>query len=121
MLNLQRLNPDFFTPVVILSVLYLLTSLLTQTISNNATAILLAPIAVQLAGDMGVDARPFLIAITFAASAGLMTPHGYQTNLMVMGPGGYRFIDFVRFGGPLTILFWILASLVIPVIWSFSP
>lgn len=120
-LALQRINPDFFTPVVILSVLYLLTSLLTQAISNNATAILLAPIAMQLAGDMGVDARPFLIAITFAASAGLMTPHGYQTNLMVMGPGGYRFIDFVRFGGPLTILFWILASLVIPVIWSFSP
>ena len=118
-LRVQRLNPDFFTPVVILSMLYLLTSLLTQTISNNATAILLAPIAIQLAVDLGVDARPFLIAVAFAASAGLMTPYGYQTNLMVMGPGGYRFIDFVRFGGPLTIVFWLLASLLIPTIWSF--
>ncbi|MCH7824416.1 MAG: SLC13 family permease [Acidobacteria bacterium] len=118
-LRVQHLNPDFFTPVVILSVLYLLTSLLTQTISNNATAILMAPIAIQLAVDLGVDARPFLVAVAFAASAGLMTPYGYQTNLMVMGPGGYRFIDFVRFGGPLTIVFWLLATLLIPTIWSF--
>lgn len=118
-LRVQRINSDFFTPVVILSVLYLLTSLLTQTISNNATAILMAPIAIQLAVELGVDARPFLIAVTFAASAGLMTPHGYQTNLMVMGPGGYRFMDFVRFGGPLTLMFWIIASLLIPLMWSF--
>ena len=118
-LRVQSINPDVFTPLVILSVLYLLTSLLTQTISNNATAILMAPIAIQLAIELGVDARPFLIAVTFAASAGLMTPYGYQTNLMVMGPGGYRFMDFVRFGGPLTIVFWVLASLLIPTIWSF--
>ena len=118
-LRLQSVNPEFFTPVVILSVLYLLTSLLTQTISNNATAILLAPIAVQLSTEMGVDARPFLVAVAFAASAGLMTPYGYQTNLMVMGPGGYRFVDFARFGGPLTVVFWVLASLIIPMIWSF--
>ena len=104
---------------MILSVLYLVTSLLTQTISNNATAILLAPIAVRLAVDMGVDSRPFLVAVAFAASAGLMTPYGYQTNLMVMGPGNYRFIDFARFGGPLTIIFWLIASVLIPLIWSF--
>jgi len=118
-LQLRDLNPDLFTPAVILSVLYLLTSVLTQTISNNATAILLAPIAVQLAVDMNVDARPFLVAVAFAASAGLMTPYGYQTNLMVMGPGGYRFMDFVRFGAPLTIMFWIISSLLIPLLWSF--
>jgi len=118
-LRLRDLNPDFFTPAVILSVLYLLTSLLTQTISNNATAILMAPIAVQLAVELGVDSRPFLIAVAFSASAGLMTPYGYQTNLMVMGPGGYRFMDFVRFGGPLTLMFWIIASLLIPLMWSF--
>ena len=104
---------------MILSVAYLLTSVLTQTISNNATAILLAPVAVQLAVDLGVDPRPFLIAVTFAASAGLMTPYGYQTNLMVMGPGGYRFTDFVRFGTPLTLMFWLVASLLIPLLWSF--
>jgi di/tricarboxylate transporter len=116
---LTNWNPDFFTAPVILAVLYLMTSLLTQTISNNATAILMAPIAVQLAVDMGVSPRPFLIAVMFSASAGLMTPYGYQTNLMVMGPGGYRFVDFVRFGAPLTITFWIIASLLIPLIWSF--
>jgi len=120
-LGLRDLNPELFTPVVILSVLYLLTSLLTQTISNNATAILLSPIALQLAVDMSVDPRPFLIAVAFSASAGLMTPYGYQTNLMVMGPGGYRFTDFVRFGAPLTLLFWVIASLLIPQIWSFHP
>ncbi len=118
-LRLRELSPEFFTPAVILSVLYLLTSVLTQTISNNATAILLAPIAVRLAIDMGVDSRPFLVTVAFAASAGLMTPYGYQTNLMVMGPGNYRFIDFVRFGGPLTIIFWAVASVLIPLIWSF--
>jgi di/tricarboxylate transporter len=118
-LRLQDLNTDFFTPAVILSVLYLVSSALTQTISNNATAILLAPIAVQLAVDLGVDARPFLIAVAFSASAGLMTPYGYQTNLMVMGPGGYRFTDFVRFGGPLTLIFWLISSLLIPSLWSF--
>ena len=118
-LRLRDLSPEIFTPAVILSVLYLLTSLLTQTISNNATAILLAPVAVQLAIDLGVDPRPFLIAVAFSASAGLMTPYGYQTNLMVMGPGGYRFVDFVRFGGPLTVMFWIVSSLLIPLFWSF--
>ena len=118
-LRLSTWNPDLFTAPVILAVLYLLTSLMTQTISNNATAILMAPIAVQLAVDMGVDARPFLIAVAFAASAGLMTPYGYQTNLMVMGPGGYRFVDFARFGTPLTVAFWIIASLLIPFFWSF--
>ncbi len=118
-LRLQDLNPAVFTPAIILSVLYLLSSMMTQTISNNATAILLAPIAISLAGDLGVDPRPFLIAVAFSASAGLMTPYGYQTNLMVMGPGGYRFVDFVRFGGPLTIIFWIIASLLIPLLWSF--
>jgi len=118
-LRLRDLSPEFFTPTIILAVLYLLTSLLTQTISNNATAILLAPIAVQLARDMSVDPRPFLVAVAFSASAGLMTPYGYQTNLMVMGPGGYRFADFARFGGPLTIIFWIIASVMIPLMWSF--
>ncbi len=118
-LYLRDVNPDFFTPVVILSVLYLLTAILTQTISNNATAILIVPIGLQLAADMGVDSRPFLMTVAFAASAGFMTPYAYQTNLMVMGPGGYKFVDFARFGGPLTLLFWLISSLLIPLVWPF--
>lgn len=118
-LRLRELDPTLFTPAVILSVLYLLTSLLTQTISNNATAILMSPIAIRLATEMGVDARPFLVAVALSASAGLMTPYGYQTNLMVMGPGGYRFMDFMRFGAPLTFIFWAVSSLLIPRLWSF--
>jgi di/tricarboxylate transporter len=118
-LRLRDVNPDLFTPAVILAVLYLRTSLMTQTISNNATAILMAPIALQLGTDLGVDPRPFLVTVCFAASAGFMTPYGYQTNLMVMGPGNYRFADYVKFGAPLTVMFWLIASLVIPRLWSF--
>jgi di/tricarboxylate transporter len=119
MLRLRNVSPDFFTPAVILAILYLLTSVMTQTISNNATAILMAPIALQLGADLGVDPRPFLITVCFAASAGFMTPYGYQTNLMVMGPGNYRFADYVKFGAPLTVMFWLIAAAVIPLLWSF--
>ena len=118
-LRLRDVSPDLFTPAMILAVLYLLTSLMTQTISNNATAILMAPIALQLGADLGVDPRPFLITVCFAASAGFMTPYGYQTNLMVMGPGNYRFADYLKFGAPLTVMFWLIASAVIPLLWSF--
>ena len=118
-LRLRDVSPDLFTPAMILAVLYLLTSLMTQTISNNATAILMAPIALQLGTDLGVDPRPFLVTVCFAASAGFMTPYGYQTNLMVMGPGNYRFADYLKFGAPLTVMFWLIASAVIPLLWSF--
>ena len=106
-------------PAVILSALYLFTSVATEFLSNKATAILLAPVALQLAAQLGVSERPFLFAICFAASASFMTPFGYPTNLIVMGPGGYRFSDYARVGVPLNILVWILASLLIPVIWPF--
>jgi di/tricarboxylate transporter len=106
-------------PAVILSVLYLLTSVITEVLSNKATAILLAPVAIQLATQLGVSPLPFLFAICFAASASFMTPFGYPTNLIVMGPGGYKFLDYSRLGVPLNVIMWIIASLLIPVIWPF--
>jgi len=103
-----------YGPWVVVSAFYLLSSLLTQIMSNNATAVLLAPLAFSAAAVLGVSPRPLLVAITFAASNSFITPIGYQTNAMVMGPGRYRVADFARVGVPLTILFWLLATFLIP-------
>jgi di/tricarboxylate transporter len=108
-----------FGPVAVLAVVYLMTSVMTDTMSNNAAAVLLAPIAISTAEQIGVDPRPFLMAITFAASTGFSTPVGYQTNTMIYNPGGYKYTDFLRTGVPLSILFWILSVIFIPKLWSF--
>jgi di/tricarboxylate transporter len=88
-------------------------------ITNNAAAVLVFPIAFAVAGDLGVSPLPFAIAIMMAASASFATPIGYQTNLMVYGPGGYRFSDYLRAGIPMTVVTSLVAILIIPLVWSF--
>ena len=105
------------SPVVMLSLFYLFTSLLTQLISNNAVAVLLTPIALSLATTLQVNPQPLLMTIAFGASASFMTPMGYQTNAIVRGPGGYTFGDYLRIGVPLTVIMWALATVLIPVFW----
>ncbi len=97
--------------------IYLLTSILTELVSNNAVAVVVTPIAIGLADAMGIDARPLVVAVMVAASASFATPIGYQTNTLVYGPGGYRFTDFMRVGIPLNLSVGILASFLIPMIW----
>jgi di/tricarboxylate transporter len=107
------------SPAYVLSGVILLTSISTHVLSNNATAILLLPIAISAAQGMGVDPKPFIIAVCFGASACFATPIGYQTNLLVYGPGGYRFNDYFKLGMPLNVLVLLLGSLFIPMIWPF--
>lgn len=110
---------DGFGPVVILAMIYLLASLLTEMVTNNAVAILMTPIAISIAVSMDVDPRPFLVAIMFGASASFITPIGYQTNTYVYGAGGYRFGDFLKIGIPLNLILWAAAVVLIPKFWPF--
>ncbi|MEC7792224.1 MAG: SLC13 family permease [Pseudomonadota bacterium] len=109
---LQGLPPFF----VIWSI-YLLTSILTELVSNNAVAVVVTPIAIGLAQVVGIDPRPLVVAVMVAASASFATPIGYQTNMMVYGPGGYKFTDFMKVGIPLNLSMGLLVSACIPFIW----
>ncbi len=104
-------------PFLVVWAIYLLTSVLTELVSNNAVAVVVTPIAIGLAQAMGVDPRPLVVAVMIAASASFATPIGYQTNMLVYGPGGYKFTDFMRVGIPLNLTVGMLASALIPVIW----
>jgi len=104
-------------PVLIVWFIFLLTSVLTELVSNNAVAVVVTPVAIGLADALGVDARPLVIAVMVAASASFSTPIGYQTNTLVYGPGGYSFKDFMKIGIPLNLSIGVISALLIPVIW----
>ncbi len=108
-----------FSPTIVLGGMILLTSISTQILSNNATAVLLLPIAISTALGLGVDPKPFIIGVCIGASACFATPVGYQTNLMVYGPGGYRFKDYFKLGIPLNIFVVVAGMLLIPMAWPF--
>ena len=108
-----------FSPMIVLGAIILLTSICTQILSNNATAVLLLPIAISTAIGIGVDPKPFIVGICFGASACFATPVGYQTNLMVYGPGGYSFKDYMKLAIPLNCFVVVASTLMIPLIWPF--
>jgi len=105
------------SPLFALGVIYLLSSFLTEVVTNNAVAVILTPIAIGLALALGVDPRPFVVAVMFAASASFLTPIGYQTNTLVYGAGGYKFFDFVRIGAVMNLVVFAIAMILIPVFW----
>ncbi len=106
-------------PWISLAVIYAITLIVTELITNNAAAALMFPLALATARDLNVNSMPFIIVVMMAASAGFATPIGYQTNLMVYGPGGYRFGDYVKIGVPLDILIGIVSVLLAPLVWPF--
>jgi di/tricarboxylate transporter len=102
---------------LVVFVVFVLTSALTEIVSNNAVAVIMTPLAIGLATALGLDPRPFAVAVMIAASCAFATPIGYQTNTLVYGPGGYKFTDFIKVGLPINLLIAFTASFVIPFVW----
>ncbi|MEQ8194836.1 MAG: SLC13 family permease [Rhodospirillales bacterium] len=109
-----------FGPMAVLAAVYVMTAFLTAVMTNNAVAILLTPIAIALAAQLGVDARPFVVAVMFGASASFATPIGYQTNTFVYTVGGYKFVDFIRVGLPLNLILLPVVIYIIPLFWPLT-
>jgi di/tricarboxylate transporter len=107
-----------WSPFVMIFAIYALTSFLTELLSNNAVAVVVTPVAISLAQQLGIDPRPVAIVVMMGASFGFATPIGYQCNTMVYGPGGYKFMDFVRFGAPLNVLMGLVAAAIIPLMYD---
>ncbi len=110
-----------FGPRAVLAGIFLLTSLATQVIPTAALVVLMSPIAINTAMDLEVSPLPFMMTVAMAASASLSSPVSHPANTLVMGPGGYRFIDYVRVGLPLTLVVFVLVVLLVPVLWPFHP
>ncbi|HUG20628.1 MAG TPA: SLC13 family permease [Planctomycetaceae bacterium] len=113
------INSAGTNPYVILAIVYGIVMVLTNLITAKAAAVLFLPIAFTIAASLNVDPRPFVVALTISAAASFATPIGYQTNLMVMGPGGYRSSDYLKLGGPLSLIVWLISALIIPRVWPF--
>ena len=103
----------------VMSGFFLIVMLVSSVVNNQATAAIFAPIAIQAAVTLGVSPYPMILAVAYAASLSFITPVGYHTNTIIYNTGHYKFIDFVKIGTPLNIIFWIIATLVIPLIWKF--
>jgi di/tricarboxylate transporter len=116
--NLAIQSAGYVPPLIVLGIFYLMAMLLTELISNNATVVVMVPVAVATATTLGLDPKAFILAIMFAASTSFSTPVGYQTNTMIYGPGGYKFSDFIRAGGPLNLLLAIVTPLYIYLVWG---
>lgn len=108
----------FVPPLIVLTLFYVMTTILTELISNNATVVVLVPIGIATAEALGLDPRAIVLTIMFAASTSFMTPVGYQTNTLVFGPGGYKFLDYFRVGGPLNFLLAIITPIYIYFVWG---
>ncbi|MGD1954229.1 MAG: SLC13 family permease, partial [Sphingomonadales bacterium] len=104
-------------PMAILAVVFALCSIITETVTNNAVAVIMTPIAISLANQLGLDPRPFVVTVMFAASASFATPIGYQTNTLVYSAGGYKFTDFIKVGLPMNFIAGCVVVLMCPLIW----